>query len=77
VFLEQTATFVLYNISSLVFITVFTARYELSPYITQIRFDLKGLNESCLCKFFFICIKSTIGVECIHELISWQESFFL
>jgi hypothetical protein len=37
---EQTATFALYNINWLVFITVevFTARYGLIPYIQQITF---------------------------------------
>jgi hypothetical protein len=38
--------FALYDINSLVFITklrVFTARYGLIPYITQIRFVFKGI----------------------------------
>ena len=28
---------------------MFTARYALSPYITQIRFVFRGLNESSVC----------------------------
>jgi hypothetical protein len=39
---EQKVTFALYIINRLGFITgVFTARYRLSPQITQIRFVLK------------------------------------
>ena len=44
---EQTVTFTLYIINRLVFITevgVFTARYALSPYVTQIRLVLRGLQ---------------------------------
>ena len=46
---EQMATFSLYNINRLNFITdwrVFTARYALNPYITQIRSVFKGLMEN-------------------------------
>jgi hypothetical protein len=46
---EQTVTSILYIINRLVFISevecVFSVWYALSPYITQIRFVLKGFNS--------------------------------
>jgi len=43
--LRTNSSFCFYIINILVLITiVFTARYALSPYITQIHFVLKGLN---------------------------------
>jgi hypothetical protein len=58
VLLEQTATFALYNIISLVYNrrAVFTARYGLSPYITQIR---------CVFKVFMYIIL-TITSKTLH-----------
>jgi hypothetical protein len=73
VFSEQTVTFVLYNIKSWFLWPrwrLFTARYGISAYVTQIRFFFKGLNVSITTKHFgtfyrvlvvskYRCIKKT------------------
>ena len=55
---EQAETFLTYTALTYWFLKpklrVFTARYIMSPYITQIRFVFKGLIITCL----FICEKN-------------------
>ena len=69
---EQIEKFSLYNINRLNFITeVFTARYGLSPYITQLRFVFKGLNT------IFICVISLFDDSITCKIyISQNTSIF-
>ena len=56
---------------------MFTARYELSPYITRLRFVLKGLMRSCI-KFSWRQYRefSNVGTLIVHGVYIQVTAFY-